>query len=60
MVVDGRDCSVEKQSVLTKVVVNARWSSMAGVAKNRFYCIVKDYYKQVALLLPCDAVSISS
>ena len=42
MVVDGRDCSVEKQSVLTKVVVNARWSSMAGVAKNRFYCIVKD------------------
>ena len=37
---DGRDCSMGKQSVLTKVVVNARWSSMAGVAQNRFYCII--------------------
>ena len=39
VVVDGRDCSMGKQSVLTKVVINARWSSMAGVAQNRFYCI---------------------
>ena len=31
---DGRDSSMGKQSVLTKVVVNARWSSMAGVAQN--------------------------
>jgi len=38
VVVDGRDCSMGKQSVITKVVVNARWSSMAGVAQNRFYC----------------------
>ena len=28
-----------KQSVLTKVVVNARWSSMAGFTQNRFYYV---------------------
>jgi len=38
VVVDGRDCSMGKQSVLTKLVINARWSSMAGVAQDRFYC----------------------
>ena len=38
VVVDGRDFSMRNQSVLSKVVVNARWSSMAGVAQNRFYC----------------------
>jgi len=39
VVVDGMDYSMGKQSVLTTVVVNARWSSMAVVAQNRFYCI---------------------
>jgi len=29
-----------KKSVLIKVIVKLRWSSMAGVAESRFFCCV--------------------